>query len=529
MEPKRISIIAASVAAFVVVALIALLVYGAQGPGSASRLGGSTETLFQQQWTQHGGMQFLLTVTAGTDSQAMSADVLTIKRRLATLVNPSETQVYVDYLANGLPSNIIVVQVAGHIADEASIASLLDATGQLDVIDTGTDPLVIGADVTGQTCSTSCAPGQYKIVFTGSQLDANQIAAGLDLSSGKPIVTFAFTGKAKTDFATYTAQNVGNYLTITLDNRVIESATIQSEIDGNGQITGIGNITDAQNLAALLKYGALPLPLNVVSSQEIAPTIGQQALEFSIRAAIVGLGMVVLFMLIYYRLPGLIADLALILYALLLFAVIKLLGVTLSLPGIAAVILTIGMAVDANILIFERMKEELRAGRTMASAVDLGFKRAWPSIRDSNFSTLITCLILYWFGNNFGATLIVGFAINLALGVLLSLFTAVVVTRNFLHVLQLAGISQHPALYGLPQSALKLPRYRPSERRAQRAGSLALAGGGSVAVAAGPEVEAEDVEEDDETTAASTGNGSNGGTPTSRRAGATNTVSGGEE
>ncbi|HEU4784461.1 MAG TPA: hypothetical protein VFS83_14060, partial [Ktedonobacterales bacterium] len=181
-------------------------------------------------------------------------------------------------------------------------------------------------------------------------------------------------------------------------------------------------------------------------------------------------------------------------------------------------------------LIFERMKEELRAGRTMASAVDLGFKRAWPSIRDSNFSTLITCLILYWFGNNFGATLIVGFAINLALGVLLSLFTAVVVTRNFLHVLQLAGISQHPALYGLPQSALKLPRYRPSERRAQRAGSLALAGGGSVAaVAAGPGADAEDVEEDDDTSAASTGNGSNGGTPTSRRAGATNTVSGGEE
>ena len=414
----------------------------------------------------------------------------------------------------------ILVELPG-FTDAAQASALLGQTGEMNIIDTGTSPLTVGTTVT---------PGQYPVRFTGSQLDTNQIGAGLDSSTGKPIVTFAFTGKAKTGFATYTAQNVGNYLTITLDNRVIESATIQSEIDGNGQITGIGTITDAQSLAALLKYGALPLPLNVVSSQEIAPTIGQQALDFSIRAAIVGLGMVILFMLVYYRLPGLIADLALIIYALLLFAVIKLLGVTLSLPGIAAVILTIGMAVDANILIFERMKEELRAGRTMASAVDLGFKRAWPSIRDSNFSTLITCLILYWFGNNFGATLIVGFAINLALGVLLSLFTAVVVTRNFLHVLQLAGISQHPALYGLPQSALKLPRYRPSERRAQRAGSLALAGGGSVAVAADTSDEAEDVEEDDDdTSAASTGNGSNGGTPTSRRAGATNTVSGGEE
>jgi preprotein translocase subunit SecD len=471
-----------------------------------------------------GGVQFVFQASCPQahpkcDIQSVMPQVVdNINRRIAQGLAVSEASVR----ASG---NRILVELPG-FTDAAQASALLGQTGEMNIIDTSgaTTPVQVGDTV---------APGQYPVRFTGAELDTNQIAAGLDSSGGKPIVTFAFTGKAKTDFATYTAQHIGQPLTITLDNKVIESATIQSEIDGNGQITGIGSITDAQNLAALLKYGALPLPLNVVSSQEIAPTIGQQALEFSARAAIIGLGMVVLFMLLYYRLPGLIADLALILYALLLFAVIKLLGVTLSLPGIAAVILTIGMAVDANILIFERMKEELRAGRTMASAVDLGFKRAWPSIRDSNFSTLITCLILYWFGNNFGATLIVGFAINLALGVLLSLFTAVVVTRNFLHVLQLAGISQHPALYGLPQSALKLPRYRPSERRAQRTGSLALAGGSAgsavaVNADAGAEVEADD-EGDDDTSAASTGNGSNGGTPTSRRAGATNTVSGGEE
>ncbi len=447
-----------------------------------------------------GGVQFVFQASCPQaqpkcDVQSVMPQVVdNINRRIAQGLAVSEASVR----ASG---DKVLVELPG-FTDAAQASALLGQTGEMNIIDTSgaTTAVQVGDKVT---------PGQYPVRFTGAQLDTNQISAGLDSSSGKPIVTFAFTGKAKTDFATYTAQHIGQPLTITLDNTVIESATIQSEIDGNGQITGIGNITDAQNLAALLKYGALPLPLNVVSSQEIAPTIGQQALDFSIRAAIVGLGMVILFMLVYYRLPGLIADLALILYALLLFAIIKLLGVTLSLPGIAAVILTIGMAVDANILIFERMKEELRAGRTMASAVDLGFKRAWPSIRDSNFSTLITCLILYWFGNNFGATLIVGFAINLALGVLLSLFTAVVVTRNFLHVLQLAGISQHPALYGLPQSALKLPRYRPSERRTQRAGSLALAGGSSVAAAAGTELEAEDVEEgDDDTSAASTGNGS---------------------
>ncbi|HEX6543908.1 MAG TPA: protein translocase subunit SecD [Ktedonobacterales bacterium] len=412
----------------------------------------------------------------------------------------------------------ILVELPGFTnASQASL--LLGQTGEMNIIDTGSTQVPEGTTVT---------PGQYPVRFTGAQLDSSQISASLD-QSGQPVVAFAFKGKAKTDFAKYTANNVGNFLTITLDNKVINSAVIRSEIDGPGQISGLPSTTDAQNLAALLKYGALPLPLKVVSSQEIAPTIGQEALQFSIRAAIIGLGMVVLFMLIYYRLPGLLADLALVLYALLLFAVIKLLGITLSLPGIAAVILTIGMAVDANILIFERMKEELRAGRTMASAVDLGFKRAWPSIRDSNFSTLITCLILYWFGSNFGATLIVGFAINLALGVLLSLFTAVVVTRNFIHLLQLGGIAQHPAFYGLPRSALNLPRYRPSERRAQRKASLALAGAGAGSgTSALDEVDEADGDDDDES-ATSTGNGRNGDKSTSRRAGATNTISGGEE
>jgi preprotein translocase subunit SecD len=186
-----------------------------------------------------------------------------------------------------------------------------------------------------------------------------------------------------------------------------------------------------------------------------------------------------LFMLVYYRLPGLLADVALLIYAALLFAAIKLLGVTLSLAGIAGLILSIGMAVDANVLIFERIKEELRGGRTMAAAVDIGFKRAWPSIRDSNASTLITCVILYFFGNNFGATIIVGFATNLFIGVALSLITAVVVTRNFLNLLIPTGIATHPALYGLPREALAVARYNPPRTRtaptyaATRVGALA--------------------------------------------------------
>jgi preprotein translocase subunit SecD len=380
-------------------------------------------------------------------------------------------------------NNRVLIELPGLNNDQQAIA-LLGQTGQMNIIDSQGQQLQVGTVVT---------PGQYKVVFTGAQLNVNSISAGLDPQTNKPVVLFAFTGPAKSAFATYTRNNVGQYLTITLDNQVIESAVIQSEIDGQGQITGLPNIDDATNLSTLLKYGALPLPLNLISEQQLAATLGQQAIMFSLRAAIIGLGLVMLFMLIYYRLPGLVADVALILYALFLFAVIKLLGVTLSLPGIAALILTIGMAVDANILIFERMKEELRSGRTMSSAIDLGFKRAWPSIRDSNSSTLITCFILYWFGNNFGAEFIVGFAINLAIGVAISLFTAVVVTRNFLHVLMFSGVATHPALYGLSTDALNLPRYRPTERRGfaaigGRAPQVAVASGGSAAMRADEEL-----------------------------------------
>ena len=167
-------------------------------------------------------------------------------------------------------------------------------------------------------------------------------------------------------------------------------------------------------------------------------------------AGVIGLTVVILFMLFYYRLPGFVADLALISYAILALALFKLIPVVLTLPGIAGFILSIGMAVDANILIFERMKEELRAARNIRQAIDLGLSRAWPSIRDSNTSTLITCLILYVFGNSFGASMVKGFSVTLALGVGLSLFTAIIVTRTFLHtLLDNVKLAEHPRWFGL--------------------------------------------------------------------------------
>jgi protein-export membrane protein SecD len=191
-------------------------------------------------------------------------------------------------------------------------------------------------------------------------------------------------------------------------------------------------LAEARNLAIQMRYGALPVPLRVADVRTIGPTLGQDSIQKSIAAGLVGVSVVLLFMLVYYRLPGLLADFALLTYAVLNLAIFKLVPITLTLPGIAGFLLSTGMAVDANILIFERMKEELRAGKPLRLAVEAGFSRAWTSILDSNLSTIITCFILGWFGSNFGASTVKGFAINLGLGVAVSMFTAVVATRTFM-------------------------------------------------------------------------------------------------
>jgi preprotein translocase subunit SecD len=402
-----------------------------------------------------GGVEIQLQAKCPTDqpkcdlNALMPATINTVENRVSGGLGVNDATVQT------LDNNRILVQLPNQ-KDPDQAKALLGKTGLMQIIDTQGAQLPVG---------TTVAPGQYKVVFTGSQLDPNSINATIDSQSNSPIVAFEFKGNARQAFATYTRNNVGNYLTVVVDDQVINSAQIQSEIDGQGEINGLGSISNAQALATQMKYGALPLPLTIIEVRQVAATLGQQAIAFSIRAALIGLGLVMLFMIIYYRLPGLLADIALVLYALFLVSVIKLLGVTLSLEGIAAVVLTIGMAVDANILIFERMKEELRAGRTMAAAIDQGFHRAWPSIRDSNASTLITAAILYWFGNTFGATNIVGFATNLFIGVVLSLFTAVVISRNFLHLLINSGIATHPALYSLPADALPVARYNPRLRQ----------------------------------------------------------------
>jgi len=234
----------------------------------------------------------------------------------------------------------------------------------------------------------------------------------------------------------------------------IEGSGITVAFTGNvvssGQITGRFTLEEARSLSVQMRYGALPVPLRVAESRAVGPTLGQDSVRKSINAGVIGLLVVILFMLLYYRLPGVLADFALIIYALLVFGLFKLIPVTLTLPGIAGFVLSVGMAVDANVLIFDRMKEELRGGRNLRAAIDTGFARAWPSIRDSNTSTLITCAILFIFGNTFGASIVKGFSVTLSLGVVVSLFTAIIVTRTFLHsVLDSVKTTEHPRWFGL--------------------------------------------------------------------------------
>ncbi|MDQ5850541.1 MAG: protein translocase subunit SecD, partial [Chloroflexota bacterium] len=265
---------------------------------------------------------------------------------------------------------------------------------------------------------------------------------------GRPFVAFSFNGNSARTLEQFTAANVGKPMAIVLDNRVQSVATINSALPGSGQIE-TNTVADRDAILNVLKYGSLPVVFEVETSRSVTATLGQDSIYASLIAGIVGLSSVALFMLIYYRLPGLLADIALLIYTLISFALYRFIPITLTLAGIAGFILSIGLAVDANVLIFARLKEELRRGRPLAVAVEQGFEHAWPSIRDANASTLITSLILYWFGSNFGVSIIKGFALTLALGIAVSLFTAIVITRTFLRLVVRSGRFNNPWLYAV--------------------------------------------------------------------------------
>jgi preprotein translocase subunit SecD len=278
-------------------------------------------------------------------------------------------------------------------------------------------------------------PGFNKTNLTGS--DLKQSAVGFNQNTGKPQVLLTFTSSGSKKFADITKSVTGQRLAIVLDNIAIEAPVVNEPIlGGNAEISGGFTVESANALVTELNAGALPVPLIPLSESMISPTLGMSSLQKSLFAGAVGFVIIVLFMVILYGKPGIIASLALLLYTLFNLAIFKLssitpYGITLTLSGIAGFILSIGMAVDANILIFERTKEERRLGKSYVAAIDTGFARAWTSIRDSNISTLITCMVLY----NFGTGMVKGFALILAIGVITSMFSAIVVTRTFLRMI----------------------------------------------------------------------------------------------
>ena len=322
---------------------------------------------------------------------------------------------------------------------DAEVAQLesTQATINTDFVSSGQEPAASPTvspteTITSTAGVTATVPAQtFHTVMTGAQL--KNVNVTTNPTTREVEVAFQLQDEGAKIFSDFTTQNVGKILAIILDKKIISAPRIQNPItDGQGVITGQFTVDTANALAVQLRYGSLPIPLKVVETRTVGPTLGQDSLNKSMIAGAIGFSIVVLFMLLYYRLPGVIAAVAILIYALIAFALFRYIPITLTLPGIAGFLLSTGSALDANILIFERMKEELRAGRTLHQAIDLGWQRAWPSIRDSNIATLITCAILFWFGSTFGATIVKGFSLTLAIGVLVSLFTAIVVSRALL-------------------------------------------------------------------------------------------------
>ena len=280
--------------------------------------------------------------------------------------------------------------------------------------------------------------------------DLARAYAGTHQTTGQPIVNIEFNARGARSFGELTQLiiNTDDRIAIFLDDEELIAPAVDQVITGGAAfIRGDFTPERAQDIAQLLEAGRLPIPIELVQERDVDAILGADSLRKSVVAGLVGLALVLGFMAAYYRVPGLVAAVALIIYGAIVLAVFKLIPVTLTLSGVAAAILSVGMAVDANILIFERMKDELRAGRTLLTSINIGFNRAWPAIRDGNVSTLITCAILFWFADTLGASVVQGFAATLAIGVLISMFSAIVVSRTLLRLLATTGISDRASWF----------------------------------------------------------------------------------
>ena len=338
-------------------------------------------------------------------------------------------------------SRRIIVELPG-IQDPERAIALIGKTALLEFIDTGLTQLPHGARWSDDGKAVQLPPPAQpmaldkKVILTGADLADAQ--ASFDQTTAQPIVNFQFKGKGAKTFEDFTGKNIGRYLTIVLDNEVISSPVIRDRITGGrGQISGgFRDLAEARDLAVLLRGGALPVPVEVVENRTIGPLLGRDSIDKSVKAGWVAGAAVILFMALYYGLAGVVADLALGWYFILVMAVLTSLNATLTLPGIAGLILSVGMAVDANVIIYEKVKEELRAGKTLRAALQSGWSRAFVTIIDSNVTTLIAAVVLFLLGSG----PIRGFAVTLTIGVLTSMFTAIIVTRILIDAAAAIGL-----------------------------------------------------------------------------------------
>jgi preprotein translocase subunit SecD len=431
------------------------------------------DTSFRLGLDLQGGIQVLLRATdASTSPELMETARQVIERRVNSL-GVGETVVQIA------GNDRIIVELPG-VENPDQAVETLRGTGRLEFIDsqgqyipsgtvvrTSTSPnpsqLQATSPVSGTAAITDTAAAGpiFESITEGADLDTNSVQPAFSqtgVAGNRPAVSFTFTGQSAVRLAEFTTANVGQPMCIVLNNEVFSCPQINAALsDGSGVIEVTSN-AERDAILGQLKYGALPVPLVVESSRTVSASLGATSLRDSLQAGIVGLVMVALFMVLYYRLPGVVATVALVIYTALTFAFYKFVPVTLTLPGIAGFILSIGLAVDENVLIFARIKEEFRRRGQLRAALEPAFDESWSAIRDSAIATLITSAVLFQFGSSFGLSVIQGFALTLGVGTLISVFTAVVVTRSLLRAIAPLPVFDNPWLFGATE-----PRTKPAD------------------------------------------------------------------
>ncbi|MCX6008909.1 MAG: protein translocase subunit SecD [Chloroflexi bacterium] len=385
------------------------------------------------------------------DPAQKDADVIDgVKRKIERRVNAyGVTEPIVQTIRNERGS-FVLVQLPG-VKDIDEAMKLIGQTAELDFRE-------LKVDEAGKPILDENGKEQWvKATATGSDDQERELAGKylkptaqvvLAPQTNEPEVSFEWNTEGAILFEQITQRNLQKPLGIFLDDKLISAPTVQAVIKETGVITGL-NLEEARTLAIQLNSGSLDVPLQIVERRDIGATLGEDSLRKSLMAGIIGAAMVVLFMIAYYRFSGFVACLALVVFVALNLAIFKLIPVVLTLPGIAGFIVSIGMGVDGNVLVAERLKEELRRGRTLGAAIEEGFRQSWTAIFDANVTVFIACAVLYWLGNTFGNFLVIGFATTLFIGTALSMFTQVVVTRTFLRTVVGLGMARSPGAYGV--------------------------------------------------------------------------------